>query len=82
MRTTVRKVGNSRGVLIPAALLAECQIQDAVELTVEAGRLVIAPVRATRAGWAAAAAEIAARGEDEEVWPVTFPEEDNGEWEW
>lgn len=51
MLTTLRKVGNSRGVLIPAALLMECQIDGAVEMTVEAGRLVITPVRAPRAGW-------------------------------
>ena len=51
MRTTLRKVGNSRGVLIPAALLAECQIDGAVEMTVENGRLMITSVRAPRAGW-------------------------------
>lgn len=51
MLTTLRKIGNSRGVLIPAALLAECQIDGPVEMSVEAGRLVIAPVRAPRAGW-------------------------------
>lgn len=51
MRTMLRKVGNSRGVLIPAALLAECRIDGAVEMTVEGGRLVIAPVSAPRAGW-------------------------------
>ncbi len=51
MLTTLRKVGNSRGVLIPAALLAECRIDGAVEMTVEAGRLVITPVLAPRTGW-------------------------------
>ena len=51
MLTTLRKVGNSRGVLIPAALLAECRIDGAVEMTVESGRLVITPVSAPRAGW-------------------------------
>lgn len=51
MLTTLRKVGNSRGVLVPAALLAECRIDGPVEITVEAGRLVIAPVNAPRAGW-------------------------------
>lgn len=82
MRTTLRKVGNSRGVLIPAALLAECKIEGAVDLTVEDGRLVITPIKTPRAGWAEAAAQIAARGEDELVWPEAFTEEDGGEWEW
>lgn len=82
MRTTIRKVGNSRGVLIPAALLAQCQIESAVELTVEEGRLVIVPVRAPRAGWAEAAAAIAAQGEDEPLWPARFDDEEDGEWVW
>ena len=51
MKTTVRKIGNSRGVLIPAALLAACRIENEIELHIDDGRLVIAPVRAPRAGW-------------------------------
>lgn len=51
MLATLCKVGNSRGVLVPAALLAECRIDGAVEMTVEAGRLVITPVLASRPGW-------------------------------
>lgn len=83
MRTTLRKVGNSRGVLIPAALLAECRIEGAVDLTVEEGRLIITPIKAPRAGWAEAAAQIATReDEDDALWPATFPEEEGGEWEW
>jgi antitoxin MazE len=65
-------------VLIPAALLAECQIQGAVELTVESGRLVITPVQAPRAGWFEGYQPEA----DEDAWeglPVTA---DSGEWEW
>lgn len=82
MLTTLRKVGNSRGVLIPAALLAECKIDGPVEMTVEDGRLVITPVRIARAGWLEAATEISARGEDEAVWPDVFDEEDDVEWTW
>jgi antitoxin MazE len=51
MRTTVRKIGNSRGVLIPAALLAACRIENEIELHIADGRLVMEPVRAPRAGW-------------------------------
>ncbi|MDP2828914.1 MAG: AbrB/MazE/SpoVT family DNA-binding domain-containing protein [Sulfuricellaceae bacterium] len=51
MRTSLRKVGNSRGVIIPAALLAACEMADEVEIRLEGKNLVIAPVRAPRAGW-------------------------------
>jgi len=78
MRTTLRKVGNSRGVLIPAALLAECRIEGAVELTVEAGRLVITPVKAPRAGWF----DGYQADEDEDAWAGLPVQADAEEWEW
>ena len=56
MRTSLRKIGNSRGIIIPAALLAAAEIGDEVELRQEAGKLVIEAVKAPRAGWAEAAA--------------------------
>lgn len=51
MRTSLRKVGNSRGVIIPAALLAACEMSDEVDIRLEGKKLVIAPVKAPRAGW-------------------------------
>lgn len=51
MRTNLRKVGNSRGVIIPAALLATCEMGDEVDIRLEGKNLVIAPVKAPRAGW-------------------------------
>jgi antitoxin MazE len=51
MRTHLRKVGNSRGVIIPAALLAACDMADEVEIRLEGKSLVIEPVHAPRAGW-------------------------------
>jgi len=44
MRTSLRKIGNSRGVLIPAALLSACEIGDAVEMRVENNRIIIEPI--------------------------------------
>lgn len=51
MRTRLRKVGNSRGVIIPAALLAACGMADEVDIRLEGKSLVIEPVHAPRAGW-------------------------------
>ncbi|MBV5273472.1 MAG: hypothetical protein JZU52_07475 [Lamprocystis purpurea] len=39
MRTTLRKIGNAHGALIPKALLAQTGIDQAVELTVEDGAI-------------------------------------------
>jgi antitoxin MazE len=51
MRTSLRKVGNSRGVIIPAKLLAACEMGDEVDIKMVGKNLVIAPVKAPRAGW-------------------------------
>lgn len=72
MRASVRKMGNSSGVIIPKPLLAQigAKTGDEVEMAVEAGRLVIAPVRGRpRAGWAEDAKRIAAADDDALVWP-------------
>lgn len=51
MRSHVRKIGNSRGVIIPAALLAECALEHEIDIRIEGGALVITPVRSNRAQW-------------------------------
>lgn len=51
MRTSLRKVGNSRGVIIPAALLAACEMGDEVDIRLEGKTLLIAPINAPRASW-------------------------------
>jgi antitoxin MazE len=72
MRAAVRKFGNSAGVIIPKSILAELGVAagDAVDMTLEEGRIVVAPVkRVTRDGWAEASRAIAEAGDDAPVWP-------------
>ena len=52
MLTTLRQTGNSRGILIPVAFLASCQIEDQVDMQLQDGQIVIKPVRRKlRDGW-------------------------------
>jgi antitoxin MazE len=51
MNVTVRKIGNSRGVIIPAAMLAACNIKDSVDVALEGGSLVLRPASEPRKGW-------------------------------
>lgn len=52
MQTSLRKIGNSRGILIPSALLAACEIGDTVEMRVENNRIIIEPIAPQhRQGW-------------------------------
>lgn len=72
MRTAVRKLGNSSGVIIPKSLLDEVGIVmgDVLDMVLDDGRIVLAPVaKQPRAGWAEAAKVIAGAGDDALVWP-------------
>ena len=65
MLTTIRRLGNSRGILIPKPLLKQAGLEDQAEILVEGNALIVRrPKPAPRAGWAEASKEIAARGED------------------
>lgn len=81
MKTTLRKLGNSKGVLIPAAILATCGITSEVELRVEKERIIIEPCRPTREGWAEASACLSRVHEDTLIWPEFGNSEDEN-WEW
>jgi putative addiction module antidote len=50
MRSSVRKIGNSAGVILPKPVLTSigANVGDTVDVTLEDGRIVIAPVNAAR----------------------------------
>ena len=66
MATTARivRIGNSRGIRLPKALLEEAQLPDEVELQAEPGRVVVRALRRPRDGWADAAVQMHERGDD------------------
>lgn len=65
MRTRIVRIGNSRGIRIPKALLQESGLEGEVELNVRGGTLVIAPAGRARQGWASAFRSMAELGDDE-----------------
>lgn len=68
MQVKIRPFGNSRGVVLPKALLGQVGLGDeeAAEMTVEDGAIVLRKAaRPARAGWAEAAMALAANGDDE-----------------
>ena len=77
MKTTIRKMGNSQGVLIPKPLLAQVGLEVEAEMFVEQGAIVIRkPRSAPRADWASAAQRIAAVQDDGLFWPEFSNEAD------
>ncbi|HTM76774.1 MAG TPA: AbrB/MazE/SpoVT family DNA-binding domain-containing protein [Devosia sp.] len=71
MQSALKKIGNSTGVIIPKPFLAElgAEAGDRIDMRIENGKLIIERAKPhPRAGWAEAAAAIAAAGDDKLVW--------------
>jgi antitoxin MazE len=65
MKVVIRRIGNSRGVVIPKPLLVEAGLEAEAEMAVEEGALVLRkPAAPPRAGWAEAARALAERSDD------------------
>jgi len=83
MRVRIVRIGNSRGIRIPKALLEEAGLNDEVDLKVQDGTLVIAPVDRPRQGWDEAFAAMALAGDDDLLdAAMTTSEFDEESWEW
>ncbi len=82
MRITIRRIGNSKGMIIPTAMLQQVGLDAEADVSVEDGALVVrAPAKPVRDGWAEASQEIAQHGDDS----LVLPEFDNAgdqELEW
>ncbi|MGF6758594.1 AbrB/MazE/SpoVT family DNA-binding domain-containing protein [Paraburkholderia sp. GAS334] len=82
MKTTIRKMGNSHGVLIPKPILTQLGLEDEVEMLVEGDALVLRrPKQKVRAGWAEASRALAASGNDSLVMGE-FPNADDAGLVW
>ena len=84
MKTHIVKMGNSRGVRIPKALLEQSGLDGEGEIAARRDCLVIRPVVQPRTGWEEAFREMAKRGDDrlldgDQDVRHSFDEE---EWEW
>jgi antitoxin MazE len=84
MRTQLVRVGNSRGVRIPKALLEQLSITDEVEMDVQGDALVLRRGGVQREGWDAAFTAMADAGDDKPVDEAAgaLSSWDAVEWEW
>ena len=81
-KTRIVQIGNSRGIRVPKVLLDHAQLPDDVELQAETGRLIVRAARGPRAGWAAAAKAMHARGDDQLLDATISGRFDEKEWRW
>ena len=88
MRTALRRMGNSHGVVLPKPVLAQLGVEPGgeVDLSVVEGKVIIAPLppkRHPREGWAEASRALAESGDDgiQQEW-LDVTNETDDEWEW
>ena len=82
MKTKIVRIGNSRGVRIPKPLLEEAGLEDDVELRVVDSGIIIESIGTPRSGWAEAASQLNARGDDQLLDEPVPTEFDESEWTW
>lgn len=82
MKARLIRIGNSRGVRLPKPLIEQAGLTEDVDLVVREGEIVITRVARPREGWATAAEDLAARGEDRLIGAPVSTRFDLEEWEW
>ncbi|MCE9498954.1 MAG: AbrB/MazE/SpoVT family DNA-binding domain-containing protein [Leptospira sp.] len=82
MKTSIVKIGNSRGIRIPKAILAECHIQDEVDLRLDHNKLIIVPFKSKpREDWEKQFKNMAENRDDKLVIPDSVDLSTEG-WNW
>lgn len=82
MKARIVRIGNSRGVRLPKALLEQSGLGEEVELRVQPGAILIQSASRPRAGWEDAARRLAEEepaGLLDPSTPTTF---EASEWRW
>ena len=82
MQTTLTKIGNSKGIIIPAHFLKECQFYSTVSMNIKNNTIVISRPDQPRSGWAEAFAKLSLQ-ENTLLIDDTLPNYFDGEeWSW
>lgn len=82
MKAQIIRIGNSRGVRLPKAVIEQAGLTEEVDLEVRGSTVVIAATGRVRAGWADAARALAATGGGSLLDPEPRTHFDEGEWRW
>ena len=81
MKADIIKIGNSKGIRIPASFLKQCGIDKKVEIEVRYNNIILKPIKSPREGWAAAFKEMVKRGDDQILIPDELDVDLMEEWD-
>ena len=80
MRINLVKIGNSRGIRLPKAIVEQAQLTGELDLEVSEGAIIIRCAKQARAAWEEAAIACHGAGEDRlDVWDATTSDFE-GQW--
>jgi len=77
----VVRIGNSKGIRLPKAILEQCHITDSVDVEVNKENITLKPHRQPRQGWANQMRKMNETGHDELLIPDQVDLDFEG-WEW
>lgn len=84
MKARIIKIGNSKGIRIPKALLEQSGLGEEVDIQVQDEQIIIRPAQSPRQGWTEAFRSMASHGDDrlldQDVTAQTRWDKD--EWQW
>ncbi len=80
VKTPIRQIGNSKGVILPSAVLKAVGAESELEMRVEGNQIILEPVKVLRLGWFDNATEVTASPEQIEWDRATLV--DDSEWRW
>ena len=66
------KIGNSKGIRLPLAVLKQCGIDSKVELEIQDNCIIIKPIKNPRQGWAEAFERMHQNDDDVPIIPDEF----------
>jgi antitoxin MazE len=83
MRAEIIRIGNSKGLRIPKAILEQCGMKHAVNLQVSDHALIVTPCEEVRSGWREAFQRMAANNDDLFLDTDSMVHSwDDEEWQW
>ena len=82
MTSSIIRIGNSQGVILPADILRQMSLSLKSAISIEVADEKIVIKAAPRQGWAEAAKEMARNGDDAPLMPDIFADENLDWWQW